>query len=156
MTQDSFSSCAPKQNERHFYLMIMDTGPNTYCWQLSNYNAMRCCSQQPEQNLEWLKSDCTDLGCDLPHSTRKLLQLLGSLHLIASPSGWDPANSSEVKAEAWMLHCVSMCAAIALPSHLAPIQPLHPAGRAVSCCGAHLQTALQAPTILSSSSSVVK
>lgn len=70
---------------------------------------MRCCSQQPEQNIEWLKANYAGLCRDLPHSSRKLLQLMRSLRLIASPSRWDPATSSEVKAEAQLLHCVSPC-----------------------------------------------
>lgn len=139
VTQDCFSSCAPKHNERHFYLMIMDTRPNSYCWQLSNYEDMRCCSQQPEQNIEWLKADCAGRGHDLPHSSRKLLQLMESLWLTAIPSRWDSATSSEVEAEAQLLHCVSLCfqhcvqpspsPPILLPfSHLAQLGELCSAG----------------------------
>lgn len=109
VTQGSFSSCAPKHNNGYFYLMITHTRLNSYCWQLSNYEDTWCRSQQPERNIEWLKADCAGWARNLPRSCRKLLQLMGSLRLIASLSKWNPATSLEVEAEAQLLHCMFLC-----------------------------------------------
>lgn len=80
----------------------MDTRPNAHCYQVLR---MRCCSQQPEQNTERLKAGCVGLGLswDWPSSSRKLLQLMGTLWLTASPSRWDLATATEFRAEAQML-----------------------------------------------------
>lgn len=60
--QESFSSSAPKHNKRHFHLMIMNTMLQSYSWKLSDFEDMRCCSQQPGQNVEWLKAKWAGLS----------------------------------------------------------------------------------------------